>query len=243
MDLKTRVLMMLLKLRYSIPKTGTRGVYTVCPPYPYWTYSPWLEDWFQQIYGKIRHQTIVTEDRCYIIHQFCRHCAGIEGDYAECGVYKGGTAFLIADTLINNNIQDKVVHLFDTFTGMPTIANDDPSGLTEGYFGDTSLDAVKDYLRLFPLVVFHPGVIPETFKALDGKRFAFVHIDVDLYQSVKDCCEFFYEQLSSGGVMIFDDYGSMLFKYSAKQAIDEFFDAKPETPISLRTGQAFIIRL
>ena len=33
------------------------------------------------------------------------------------------------------------------------------------------------------------------------------HIDVDIYQSVRDCISFIYPRLSPGGFMIFDDYG------------------------------------
>lgn len=238
-----RVKMILLKIRYSIPKTETYGKYTVCPPYPYWTYSPWLEEWFQEIYNKIKYRTMVTPDRCYIIHQFCLHCLNLEGDFAECGVYKGGTAYLIADTLVNSNIEGKQVHLLDTFAGMPETANDDPSGLMRGSLGDTSLEAVQGFLNPLSNVVFHPGYIPETLEPLQDKKFAFVHVDVDLYQSAKDCCEFFYERMPRGGVMIFDDYGFMPFRYSAKQAVDEYFESKPEIPISLRTGQGIVIKL
>lgn len=243
MDWKTIVKKVFLKIGYEVHKTGIRGQYTWCPPYDYWTYSPWFEDWFQEIYGRIRDHSMVTEDRCYIIHKFCYHCLHLDGDFAECGVYKGGTAFLIADTLLNNSTRDKQVHLFDTFTGMPAIVKEDPSGLKEGQFGDVSLSAVKDYLQMFPSVVFHPGFIPETFEAVKDRRFAFVHIDVDLYQTTKDCCEFFYDRMATGGVMIFDDYGFMPFRCSEKQAVDEFFDDKPETPISLRTGQCIVIKL
>ncbi|HEX3035319.1 MAG TPA: hypothetical protein VHT73_09320, partial [Thermodesulfobacteriota bacterium] len=81
--------------------------YVICPPYNYSTYSPWFEDWFQEIYGRIKDYTIVTEDRCYIIYRFCQHCLNLEGDFAECGVYKGGAAFLIASTLKDNSIRNK----------------------------------------------------------------------------------------------------------------------------------------
>ena len=186
---------MLNKIGYKIYRKETSREYTLCPPYDYSTYSPWFKDWFQEIYSKIKDYTVVKEDRCYIIHKFCLHCLHLEGDFAECGVYKGGTAFLIAHTLKNNFIQDKQLHLFDTFAGMPDIANKDSSGHKKGDFGDVSLDTVKDYLRSFPFIVFHLGLIPETFEAVKDRKFAFVHIDVDIYQTTKDCCSFFYDRM------------------------------------------------
>ena len=243
MNWKTIVKKMFNKIGYDIYKVGIDRKYTLCLPYGYSTYSPWLEDWFQEIYSKIKDYTVVTEDRCYIIYKFCHHYLHLEGNFAECGVYKGGTAFLIAYALKNNSVQNKQLHLFDTFAGMPVVANKDPSGHKKGDFGDVSLNAVKDYLQMFPFVVFHPGLIPETFKAIKDEKFAFVHIDIDLYQTAKDCCNFFYDRMISGGVMIFDDYGLPWYKFAEKQAVDEFFKDKPESPISLRTGQCIVIKL
>jgi O-methyltransferase len=186
---------------------------------------------------------LLNEDSCYTIYQFCRHCLHLGGDFAECGVYRGGSAFLIASTLADSGIRRRELHLFDTFEGMPSTANDDPSGIKEGQFGDTSLTAVKDYLRDFPFLSFHPGYIPATLESVMDRRFAFVHIDCDLHLTTKDCLEFFYNRMVTGGVMIFDDYGYPIFRDSVKRAVDEFFCDKEETPISLRTGQCIILKL
>jgi O-methyltransferase len=186
----------------------------------------------------------MKEDSAYVIRQFCRHCLHLPGDFAECGVYKGGSAYLIAATLADSGIKnERQLHLFDTFEGMPSTANDDPSGIKEGRFGDTSLAAVQEYLKEFPFVRFHPGYIPLTLEPVRESRFAFVHIDVDLYQTTRDCLEFFYERMVPGGVMIFDDYGWAIFKDSEKRAVDEFLADKEEVTISLRTGQCIVIKL
>jgi len=243
MNWKAIVQKMFNRIGYDIRRTEVGTEYTLCPPYPYVTYSPWFGDWFQGIYSKIKDYTSVKEDRCYIIHEFCRHCSNLEGDFAECGVYKGGTAFLIAYTLKNHCAQDKELHLFDTFAGMPAIANKDPSDYKKGDFGDVSFSDIKNYLQTFPFIVFHRGLIPETFGAVENKKFAFVHIDVDLYQSTKDCCSFFYDRMTIGGIMIIDDYGFPHLKHAAKQAVDEFFCDKLESPVSLRTGQCIVIKL
>ena len=217
--------------------------YTQYLPFGYATYSPWFEDWFQEIYKKIKEYTIVTEDRCYILYRLSQHCSHLEGDFAECGVYKGGTAFLIAYALKKRSIQDKSLHLFDTFTGLPSIADKDPTGHKSGEFGDVSLDDVKEYLNSFPFTVFHPGVMPEMFEAVKDRRFSFVHVDIDLYQTARDCCSFFYERMVKGGVMVFDNYGFQRYRVGEKRAVDEFFNDKPECLISLPTGQCVVIKL
>jgi len=245
MDWKSMALNVFHKLGYDVYRIGSKQEYTICPPYDnYYSYSPWFEDWFQQIYNKFRDHTLLEEHRCYIIYQFCRYCLHLEGDFAECGVYKGGSAFLIADTLMKSSVYNKQVHLFDTFTGMPEMTKQDPASnaVWEGRFGDTSATAVREYLHRFPSVVIHPGLIPETLQAAKDKQFAFVHIDVDLYQTHLDCCSFFYNRMVKGGVLIFDDYGRSFFRTSARQAVDEFFKGKLENPIALHTGQGIVFK-
>lgn len=148
----------------------------------------------------------------------------------------------MATLLGNGKKTDKKLHLFDTFSGLGETASD-PSNHKRGDFGDASLDSVSAYLAGFPSVVFNPGLIPETFYPLEDKPFAFVHVDPAIGETVKDSCHFFYSRLTSGGIMLFDDYGFPRYKKSAKKAVDEFFEDKPEQLISLPTGQALVIKL
>lgn len=230
-------------LGYEISKKAKGSMYTPCPPYGYSTYSPWFTDWFQRKYKEIEPNTLVKEDRCYILHQLTTYGLNLEGDFVECGVFKGGTAYLIADVIKNFTTKPKIFHLFDTFKGMPELANQDSSSHKKGDFGDISLDKVKHLLKPFSFIQYHAGVIPNTFSQTNLNKIAFAHIDVDLYQTVLDCCSFFYNKLSKGGIMIFDDYGFYGYKDAAKKAVDEFFNDKPEPIISLRNGQSFIIKV
>lgn len=227
---------------YEISRRGKAETYTECPPYGYFTYSPWFEPWFLEKYNRIKDHTCVKEDRCYMIYRFAQTCMRLPGDFAECGVYRGGTAVLTAATLVEGGVRDKKLHLFDTFAGMPTTADSDPSSHKEGDFGDTSLDHVKGLLREYPFVTFNPGFIPKTLEAVKDRTFAMAHIDVDLYQSTRDAFEFFYPRMSPGGIMLCDDYGAPAYIEAAKKAVDEFFANKPEKPISLRNGQCFVIK-
>ncbi len=232
------------KFGYRLTKIrgGEKLPYTRNHPYSSYTYSPWFENWFLDILKKISDHTLVSEDRCYTIHMFSKHCRHLEGDFAECGIYKGGTAYLISLILKDNSNHQKTLHLFDTFSGMPKSANEDKSHHKEGDYQDTSVEAVKDFLSDYSFVEFHPGLIPDTFEAVTNKKFAFVHIDVDIYQSIKDCCEFFYERMTKGGIMIFDDYGFQGYELAAKKAVDDFFIGKSEIPITLRNGQCLVLK-
>jgi hypothetical protein len=60
-------------------------------------YSPWFgESVFLSHYKKCAARTLVSQDRCYILFKTLQQSLSKEGDVMECGVYKGGTALLIA---------------------------------------------------------------------------------------------------------------------------------------------------
>lgn len=201
---------------------------------PLWDDDGYFNDLRTQIIG----HTLVDKPQCYMIYQYAKHVAGLPGDAAEVGVYKGGTARLLAKVLEST---DKTIHLFDTFSGMPP---SDPSKDVhkEGDFKDTSLESVKNYLHDCQNVRFYHGLFPATSKPVVEKAFCFVHIDVDIYKSAMDCCRFFYARMEKCGIMIFDDYG-ILDCPGIKMAVDEFFSDKPENPCYLPTGQCIVIRL
>lgn len=190
---------------------------------------------FSALFKEIEGRTLVSPDRCFMLFQFARHAAGRGGEMAEVGVYRGGTARLLARTC-----PGRTFHLFDTFSGLPPV---DP-GIDlhrEAEFSDSSLDAVRDYLSGLENLRFHPGTFPDSARKLAGNRFCFVHVDVDIYRSTADCLDFFYPRLAPGGVMAFDDYGWEGCP-GVKKALDEFLASRPEFPILTARHQCVLIK-
>ena len=193
---------------------------------------------FAARYAAVRDLTLVTPAAAYVLDRLATQALQLAGDFAEVGVYQGGSARLLADLLRGS---DRPLHLFDTFTGMP------PTDLRkdmhrEGDFGDTSLAAVRRLLADNPSTHLHAGLFPETAAPLAEHTFALVHVDVDIYRSVLDCCAFFYPRLVPGGFLLVDDYGWTSCP-GARAAVDEFFADTAEQPVYLPTGQALVVRL
>ena len=199
---------------------------------------PWDEDpVFVPLMARISQRTLVDKKRCHMLWQLARRVAKIPGEVAEIGVYRGGTARLLAEIL---SPAGKTIHLFDTFEGMPE--TDPERDLHRaGDFSDNSLAEVKAFLAGAGSLEFHQGFFPATSGPTKDKTFAFVHVDTDIYRSVLDCCEFFYPRLSAGGVMVFDDYG-FLSCPGAKAAVDEFFARTQDAPLYLPSAQAVVIK-
>lgn len=207
-------------------------------------YSPWFdnEGGFSKVYSdyeKVR--TVVSPDRVYIIYSCLKHIlhSNVFGDIWECGVYKGGTARVISN-LLKLEGETRRLRLFDTFTGMPDEIDLKYDSHREGDFPFTNTTEVLNNVQ-YDNLELHEGVIPHTFKGREKDTISFVHIDVDVYKTTLACCEFCWDRLSYGGIMVIDDYGFPMTK-GCKEAVDKFFAKENAFPIILPTGQALGIK-
>jgi len=215
--------------------------------YSQWTgpcplFSPWLGHAdFESVYQGAAPYTLVSRDRCYLLIGLARYARHLAGDFAECGVWNGGTALLLARML--KDVTGKKLYLFDSFAGLPKLDAQKDPWFHEGQYRAQSVAAVQAVLKDFEAMLdIRCGWIPETFRGLETRRYAFAHLDVDVYRSTLDCCAYFYPRLTPGGVLLFDEYGFAAAR-GEKDAVDEFFSDKPERPIALPTGQAVVLKV
>jgi O-methyltransferase len=206
-------------------------------------YDPRFQPWRSQAWrNRLRQsdaRSLVSLDRKYVLDRLLSIAVRrTPGDVAECGVYKGGTAYLFAEHVQSG---EKHLCLFDTFDGMPK-TNPSNDLHKEGDFGDTSLEEVQAYLAAFDKVEFFPGPIPTTLAAVSGRTFCFVHVDLDIYDAILSATEFFYPRVPPGGFLVYDDYGAGDCP-GARKAVDEFYARKPEVPLVLHTGQCIVMKL
>lgn len=163
---------------------------------------------------------------------------GIEGAFAELGVYKGNTA-----KLMHKLAPERELYLFDTFSGFPDgHVTEETPGARQGHYAH-SLARVSKYLGKSPKIHYCKGVFPETADMVpEDVRFAFVHLDSDLYTPTKAGLEFFYSRLAPGGVLVLHDYKTGW--KGVTRAVDEFFADKPERPVRVpdKSGTAALIK-
>ncbi len=206
---------------------------------PLWDSDEDYDAAYKEIQRRMKDDSSIAVGRYkgYIISRFAQSCSALEGDMAEVGVYRGGSAFLLAKLVPN-----KTWHLFDTFDGIYKINPKHDDDEFKGSFRSTSLKKVQDVLCDCKNVEFYPGWFPDTADPVEDKTFSFVHADADVFPSTRDICKFFYPRLVKHGMIIFDDYGYHGTP-GAKKAVDQFFNDKPENPIVIMGGQAIIIKL
>ena len=203
--------------------------------------APWeLEGTdFKRLYRDVPAHSPINPHSYYMLYCLAKQCLSLPGIFMECGVFRGGSAAFFARLMVGSG---KELHLFDTFEGMPDTDALRDTLHVKGDFSDTSLEEVRKTVGHPQSVTFHKGWVPDTFEGFDPASIAFAHVDVDIYQSVKDCCEFIYPRLPIGGVMVFDDYGHYTCP-GATEAVNEYFSDKRSVPLPLFSGQGVVVKV
>jgi predicted O-methyltransferase YrrM len=164
---------------------------------------------------------------------------GLEGDFLEAGVYKGGSSMLMAYALMHLK-QDKRIYLLDTFTGMTKPTERDVKALKGNTYFDKweecqkdgytdwcygSLEEVKENMSRtgYENVVYVKGDVCKTVPHDKVKKLSLLRLDTDFYESTKHLMNHLFPLVEAGGFVIFDDY--YCWK-GAKDAVDEYFDSK-----------------
>ncbi|MCL2839581.1 MAG: class I SAM-dependent methyltransferase [Defluviitaleaceae bacterium] len=215
-------------------------------------------------YVKSNNLTMVSDERLFATLSACKYAVlnNIEGDFVECGVWRGGNA-LIAAAVFKAYGANKKVWLFDTFEGFDDINPTEHDTLTstgkqidavdmdtalEKYY-DTSncgnaIEDVQENFRAYNLlsenVIFVKG---DVLKTLEGdnipEKISILRLDTDLYESTKKEVEILYPKVEMGGVLIVDDYG---YHDGARIAVEEYFSdrTKPMLQYIDNTGRLAI---
>ena len=133
------------------------------------------------------------------------------------------------------------LYLIDSFVGtsesgqndLIPVRGDDGATRREAFFpvaqAGLSPELVRGYFGEFPRVSLCAGWIPRVFMTVPEQNWAFVHLDVTLFEPTLAALEYFYPRLTAGGVVICD--GS-IFCPGAK---------KPGTSSAAQRGLPFVV--
>lgn len=204
-----------------------------------------------KIYQAVSPYTMAAPDPILSLTSSVRYVIEnqIEGDFVECGTWRGGCAMAIALTLLDLGINDRIIWVYDTFEGMTEpsaidIANDKNrtpadtllqhanSITTESEWLKVSLESVRDSLFStgYPAKNFRfvKGSVLNTLDLEAPELVCLLRLDTDWYDSTRKELEILYPTLTEGGVCIIDDYGAWA---GSKLAVDEYFSKHMPRPL------------
>ena len=163
--------------------------------------------------------------------------ADVPGIFLEAGVAMGGSAIVIAQT----KAPDRPLRLYDVFAMVPPPGDEDDAQSHAGYQALASgviehehdrtlqnyLEHMDDLLSFTRENMRRVGIDPEKSRITFVKGLyedtlfveepvAFAHIDCDWYDSVRLCIERIADQVSVGGIVLFDDLALTAFEAALK---------------------------
>jgi O-methyltransferase len=178
------------------------------------------------------HAYTVTAERLDIIGREIEQIVSsrVSGAVVELGCYKGAMSVWMRAQLDKLGDQ-REIHVFDSFQGLPAPTHHDLDYLAEGEVAApvTDLLDLHDRWKLRRPIV-HCGWFSETLAAEMPHAVAFGYLDGDFYESILTSLENCVPRLVPGGVLIIDDYADLNINPRAwsklpgvKSACDAFF--------------------
>jgi O-methyltransferase len=209
-----------------------------------------LDSNFLDVYERCKTFSMTAIERLFSLHKCVEYvcAAGVAGDLAECGVWRGGSCMLMAFGLLRASDTGRRIYLYDTFAGHPPPdpakdvdlwgnrgiddwrAQESAGTLRE--WGAASLAEVRENLlsTCYPedRLIFVEGMVETTLPATAPEKLALLRLDSDWYESTRVALRHLYPRLAEGGVLIIDDYGHYR---GQRQAVDEYFAEIGERPL------------
>jgi hypothetical protein len=201
-------------------------------------------------------RTMTDENRLYNLILSVRHLIqnNVEGDFVECGVWRGGSMMAVALAALDEQNTDRNLFLYDTFSGMtkPSSIDVDYEGVSAmksmeeaklsnrefsaGVIAYASIDDVEKGMKLtnYPTdkIFYIVGDVAKTLAQEEvPNKIALLRLDTDWYESTKVELEILWPRLVPGGVLILDDYDHWV---GARKAVDEYFQTLDKVPLLMR---------
>ncbi|MDQ5913950.1 MAG: O-methyltransferase [Patescibacteria group bacterium] len=157
-----------------------------------------------------------------------------EGDICEFGCFVGTTSLFI-QRLLQVSSSKKKLYLYDSFEGLPEKMSQDQSAAGADFIPG-ELMASKSQLKLnfkkanLPIPKIKKAWFSDLKEKDLPKQICFAFLDGDFYKSVLDPLSLIEDRLTSGGIVIVDDYNNPALP-GTKKAVDEF----------LRLNQSFTL--
>lgn len=166
----------------------------------------------------------------------------VEGDFVELGVFRGHTSLFVAEYLGFAAMQ-RVWRLYDTFSGIPADQLD-PGWTAKNkaaYAGTFSREEVRERFAHIPNIRVIAGRVPEILLEDGPDRIAFLHVDLNNSAAEIAALDLLFDQISSGGVIVFDDY-CWLAARAQHDAEMRWFSERNLHILPLPTGQGVFVK-
>ena len=174
---------------------------------------------------------------------FAKYALDLEGDYVECGTYKGRHSIAILNYIDwNTSRKKKIFYLFDTFEGLSEKISTESEILSyKNSYKDYDLETVRSTFSQYEGIKIIKGVVPFSLIQANISKVCFLHIDMNSAKPEVEALDYFFPIMVKGGVVVFDDYGQPGHE-KQKKALDEYCKQHGKLIYTIPTGQGLLIK-
>jgi hypothetical protein len=201
-------------------------------------------DFFFEMQKHSMHLRKEFTSRQLAVYELFKKTIELPGSIAELGVRNGANYFFLARLLEIfcpaqrfDGISSKHLFGFDTFSGFPSVSEEDRSsyswpdmkdgGVTtnrSAFFKD--FESFKQESSISGRLHIVEGDVCETLPVFleerPGLRFSLIYLDMDIFKPTALALELLWDKIVPGGIVVFDEYALMEFP-GESAAADEFF--------------------
>ena len=160
----------------------------------------------------------------------------LDGDFVECGCYKGTTAKIMCDMADFSSYPDRRYYLYDLFDHDSAMPHHSMPEHSQFLFQKT-----RERFSQFSNVVVTQGQVPDILSEVSPGKIAFMHIDLNNAEAEVGALEVLFDRMVPGAVLVFDDYGWLAYG-DQKKAEDHWLASRGYQVLELPTGQGLLIK-
>ncbi|MFB1049906.1 TylF/MycF/NovP-related O-methyltransferase [Paraliobacillus sp. JSM ZJ581] len=167
-------------------------------------------------------------------YELYKKIINLPGNVIELGVFKGNSLVQFATfrELLENEKSRQIIG-FDMFGEFPSV-NEVKSDMAfvdkwnkqfnDSYITKKELELSFQHKRISNIQLVEGNImdtLPSYIKEKPQEKIALLHIDCDVYEPSALALELLFDRVVKGGVIVFDDYGTV---EGETRAVDEFFE-------------------
>lgn len=184
-----------------------------------------------QTHANVKHERGILW-RTAVVVWAARQALRRDGDFIECGCYKGTTSRIMLDAC---DMADRQFYLYDLFEHDSSMEHHAMPEHSKELFG-----WVQSRFEAFPNVHVIQGYVPESFSQGLPEKIAFAHIDMNNATAELAALDAIESRLVPGAVIVLDDFGALPYR---KQHLleTEWFGKRGIPVLELPTSQGLVI--
>lgn len=176
--------------------------------------------------------------RFLAMYEISKMILPVKGSIVECGVFRGFSVMAWAklSTILEPENLTRRIYAFDTFSGFPSVTEEDKSSAGDAATGDfqtSSYDELQELIRMYdqdrflghiPKVQLIRGdataTIPQFLKKNPQLLVSLLFLDFDLYEPTKTALEQLVPRMPKGAVLAFDELDNPIWPGETKALLD-----------------------